>query len=43
LSDGALAARWAWLRGRRRTALIPFLTAGFPILNATADGLEGTA
>jgi tryptophan synthase alpha chain len=43
LSDGALAARWAALRAARRTALIPYVTAGFPTAAETAAFLRGAA
>jgi tryptophan synthase alpha chain len=43
LSDGALAARLADLRGARRPALIPYITAGFPDARATAAFLRGAA
>lgn len=41
MSDGALAARWARLRAARRTALIPYVTAGFPAPAETTAFLRG--
>jgi len=41
LSDGALAARLARLRATRRTALIPYITAGFPSPDETTAFLRG--
>ena len=41
MSDGALAARLAGLRAARRTALIPYITAGFPDPAETAAFLRG--
>jgi tryptophan synthase alpha chain len=43
LSDGALAARWARLRAAHRTALIPYITAGFPSAAETMAFLRGAA
>lgn len=43
MSDGALAARWAELRAARRTALIPYITAGFPSPAETTAFLDGAA
>ncbi len=43
MSDGALAARWARLRAARRTALIPYVTAGFPSPAETTAFLRGAA
>jgi tryptophan synthase alpha chain len=43
LSDRALAARWARLRAARRTALIPYITAGFPAPADTTAFLRGAA
>jgi len=43
LSDGGagpIAARWAWLRGAGRPALIPYLTAGYPSADATLAALR---
>ncbi len=43
MSDTRLAARWAALRRARRTALIPYITAGFPDAEQTAAFLRGAA
>lgn len=43
MSDGALAACWARLRAARRTALIPYVTAGFPTAVETTAFLRGAA
>ncbi len=43
MSDGGLAACWARLRAARRTALIPYVTAGFPSAAETAAFLAGAA
>jgi len=40
LSDRVIAAAWRALAARRRTALIPYITAGFPSIAATADALR---
>jgi tryptophan synthase alpha chain len=42
-SESALAAAWADLRRRRRTALIPYLTAGFPSRAASLEALRRAA
>ncbi len=43
MSDGALAARLKELRAARRTALIPYITAGFPSPKETTAFLRGAA
>jgi tryptophan synthase alpha chain len=43
LSDGALAARLAELRAAGRTALIPYITAGYPDPDETTTFLRGAA
>lgn len=43
MSDGALAARFSALRAARRTALIPYVTAGFPSPAETTAFLTGAA
>jgi tryptophan synthase alpha chain len=43
LSDRPLAARWQALRSTGRTALIPYLTAGYPSRDATAAALRMVA
>jgi tryptophan synthase alpha chain len=40
LSESILARTFETLRGRGRTALIPYLTAGFPDLRASEDALR---
>jgi tryptophan synthase alpha chain len=40
LSKSILAAAFEGLRGRRRTALIPYLTAGFPDLGSSREALR---
>ena len=40
LSDSRLAPAWAALRARGRTALIPYLTAGYPSAGASLDALR---
>jgi tryptophan synthase alpha chain len=40
LSEAILAAAFAGLRGRGRTALIPYLTAGFPELRSSREALR---
>lgn len=40
LSDSRLTATWAALRGKRRTGLVPYLTAGFPTIASSADALR---
>ncbi len=40
LSESILAAAFAGLRGRGRTALIPYLTAGFPDVRASQEALR---
>jgi tryptophan synthase alpha chain len=40
LSESRLAPAWAELKARRRTALIPYLTAGYPDPGASADALR---
>src|SRR5215211_5408719 len=40
LSDSRLAPAWAALRARRRTALIPYLTAGYPSTGASLEALR---
>jgi tryptophan synthase alpha chain len=42
-SDSQLTRVWAELRGRGRTALIPYLTAGHPDRAASLDGLRRAA
>ena len=39
LSESRLSATWARLRAARRTALIPYLTAGYPSPEASLDAL----
>lgn len=39
MSDGTIAARWERLRAEGRTALIPYITAGSPDLDATVDAI----
>jgi tryptophan synthase alpha chain len=43
LSESILARTFQVLRGRGRTALIPYLTAGFPDLHASEDALRAAA
>jgi tryptophan synthase alpha chain len=43
LSDAAIRTRWQQLRERRRTALIPYLTAGYPTLEASLSALRMVA
>lgn len=40
MSESRLAPAWAELRARRRTALIPYLTAGYPSPSASLAALE---
>jgi tryptophan synthase alpha chain len=40
LSESRLEAAWAALKSRRRTALIPYLTAGYPTREASSDALS---
>src|ERR1043165_9394064 len=40
LSESRLAPAWAELKARRRTALIPYLTAGYPDPGASAEALR---
>jgi tryptophan synthase alpha chain len=40
LSERTIAARWRVLGGERRTALIPYLTAGYPSRDASAATLR---
>ncbi len=40
MSDGFIETRWAELRKEHRTALIPFLTAGYPSPPASCAALE---
>src|SRR5688572_15035621 len=40
LSESRLAPAWAALRARRRTALIPYLTAGYPTVAQSAEALR---
>jgi tryptophan synthase alpha chain len=40
LSESRLAPIWAELKARRRTALIPYLTAGYPSPSASAEALR---
>jgi tryptophan synthase alpha chain len=40
LSDSRLAPAWAELKARGRTALIPYLTAGFPSAEVSLDALR---
>ena len=40
LSESGLSAAWATLRASRRTALIPYLTAGYPSSQASLDALR---
>ncbi len=40
LSESRLSAAWATLRAARRTALIPYLTAGYPSSQASLDALR---
>jgi tryptophan synthase alpha chain len=39
-SDSRIGATWRDLRAARRTALIPYLTAGFPTIAASRDALR---
>lgn len=43
MSDGRIAARWARLNADGRTALIPYITAGHPRLDATRAALAALA
>lgn len=43
MSERALSARWEALRTRRRAALIPYLTAGYPSRDATLEALSMVA
>ena len=43
MSDQRLAERWASVRARGRSALIPYITAGFPDAAATRAVLAGAA
>ena len=43
MSDRPIAARWRELKRRRRVALIPYLTAGYPTAGATLDALRMVA
>ncbi len=38
-----MASKWAALREARRTALIPYLTAGFPSVQVSCDALQAVA
>ena len=40
MSESTLSAAWARLRSARRTALIPYLTAGYPSPSASLDALR---
>src|SRR5882724_10526388 len=40
LSESRLSAAWAALSTNRRTALIPYLTAGYPSARASLDALR---
>ncbi|HUR96258.1 MAG TPA: tryptophan synthase subunit alpha [Gemmatimonadales bacterium] len=40
MSDSRLGPAWAELRARRRTALIPYLTAGYPTSDASLAALQ---
>ncbi len=40
LSESAIAGTFASLRQRRRTALVPYLTAGYPDLRSSEDALR---
>jgi tryptophan synthase alpha chain len=40
LSESRLAVAWARLRAARRTALIPYFTAGYPSLKVSLDALR---
>jgi tryptophan synthase alpha chain len=40
LSESRLSGAWATLRATRRTALIPYLTAGYPSQEASLDALR---
>lgn len=42
-SDSRLDRAWSALRAARRTALVPYLTAGFPSLEASRDALRVAA
>jgi tryptophan synthase alpha chain len=42
-SESALASTWTALKSRGRTALIPYLTAGYPTLDASAAALRAAA
>ena len=43
LSDSALARTWSDLRSKRRRALIPYLTAGFPTRDTSAAAIRVAA
>jgi tryptophan synthase alpha chain len=43
LSESRLDAAWAHLRAEGRTALIPYLTAGYPTVEASRDALRAAA
>jgi tryptophan synthase alpha chain len=43
LSESRLAPGWATLKASGRKALIPYLTAGYPTLQASADALRAVA
>jgi tryptophan synthase alpha chain len=43
LSDSSLARSWAALRAEGRTALIPYLTAGYPTPDASLEALRAAA
>jgi tryptophan synthase alpha chain len=43
LSESPLATAWTALRSSRRTALIPYLTAGYPTRDASAAALRSAA
>jgi tryptophan synthase alpha chain len=43
LSDSRLDAAWARLRAEGRTALVPYLTAGYPTVEASLDALRAAA
>ena len=42
-SESALASTWTALKAKGRTALIPYLTAGYPTADASADALHAAA
>ena len=43
MSDSAIAQRWRTVKSERRAALIPYLTAGYPTLDASRSALAMVA